>query len=76
MNTAIKAMFDKDAPKLPLGTALRLLYIKIVPIVSYALKKIWSHLTTANLKSLETVKATYLKRALQLSRTWVRKSRY
>ena len=63
---AIMAMFDiKMLHKLSLGTALHLFYIKIVPIVSYELNKIWIHLTTANLKRLEAVKAAYLKRALQ-----------
>ena len=56
---AIKAMFDiKMLHKLSIDTALRLFYIKIVPIGSYALKKIWMHLVTANLKTLEAVKAT------------------
>ena len=38
---AIKAMFDiKMLHKLSLGTALHLFYIKVVPIVSYAVNKI------------------------------------
>ena len=69
---AIKAMFDiKMLHKLSIDTALRLFYIKIVPTVSYAHNKIWIHLTTANLKRLEAVKAAYLKSVLQLSRTAV-----
>lgn len=69
-SAAIKATYDiKKLEKLSTTTALRLFYIKIAPIVSYALKKIWVHLTSANLKKLEAVKASYLKRALQVSRT-------
>ncbi|KAJ4427228.1 hypothetical protein ANN_24845 [Periplaneta americana] len=69
-SAAIKATYDiKKLEKLSTTTALRLFYIKIAPIVSYALKKIWVHLTSANLKKLEAVKGSYLKRALQVSRT-------
>ncbi|KAJ4444059.1 hypothetical protein ANN_05848 [Periplaneta americana] len=68
LNTCLATYDIKKLEKLSTTTALRLFYIQIAPIVSYALKKIWVHLTSANLKKLEAVKASYLKE-LQVSRT-------
>jgi hypothetical protein len=41
--------------------------LKIVPILTYGLT-IWEYLGVNNLKTLESVKATYLKKALRVSR--------
>jgi hypothetical protein len=41
---------------------------KISPILAHGLEQIWDHLTANDLTILENVKATYLKRALRLSR--------
>jgi hypothetical protein len=52
---------------LSLETAMKLFSARITPILTYGVEQIWDHFT-ANLTTLEDVKATYLKRALCLSR--------
>jgi hypothetical protein len=54
--------------KLLLETAMKVFYVKIVPILTYILTMIWEHLEENSLKMLESVKATYLKKALRVSR--------
>lgn len=49
-------------------TAMNLFRIKILPIVSYALKSFSHLLTLENLKQIDRVKTTFLKRALGLHR--------
>lgn len=47
---------------------MKIFTVKIVPIITYGLEIVWQYLTKSNLKDLEKVKATYLKRVLGLSR--------
>ena len=71
-NAAIKATFDiRNVEKLSVETALRLFHLKISPIACYAITIIWTRLNAANLKRLEAVKTTYLRRALRIPR-WTR----
>ena len=67
---AVMAMHDiKNIRLLSLETALNLFKARIIPILCYGIEVIWSHLTENNLNTLEKVKATYLKRALGVSKT-------
>jgi hypothetical protein len=45
-------------------TAMKLFTAKLAPIFTCGLEQIWEHLTENDLATLETVKATYLKRTL------------
>jgi hypothetical protein len=54
--------------KLSLETALKLFDMKIVPILTYGLEILWEHLGGNSLKTLECMKAIYLKKALRVSR--------
>ena len=66
---AIIAMTDiKHLQKISLQTAMKIFKAKILPVISYGLHIIWQHLTKSNLMDIEKVKATFLKRALCLSK--------
>ncbi|KAJ4447065.1 hypothetical protein ANN_09054 [Periplaneta americana] len=54
--------------RISLEKAMKIFMVKIVPIITYGLEIVWQYLTKSNLKDLEKVKATYLKRVLGLSR--------
>ena len=41
---------------------------KAAPVATYGIQLLWNHVTARNLKTLENVKARYLKRALSLSK--------
>lgn len=58
----------KRLKMLSIKTALELFKIKIAPIATYALEHIWQHLTYTNIKTLDKIKATYLKKALCVSK--------
>lgn len=66
---ALLAMNDiKNLPCLSLETAMKLFRLKITPIVTYGLALIWDHLTERNMEDIEKVKASFLKKALCVSR--------
>lgn len=66
---AIRAMSDIPAlTKLSFTTAMKLFRAKIVPVITYALQVIWPHLTKTDFAVLESVKATFLKRVMSLSK--------
>lgn len=68
-NAAITAMNSiKQLGKLSLQTAMELFRIKITPIVTYGLENIWPYLSKKLLADLEKVKATFLKKALCVSK--------
>lgn len=56
----------KDVRKLSVQTAIRLYGIKIVPMLSYSLDRVWNHLTYANFGLLEKVFCVFMKRVLCL----------
>ena len=59
----------KNLHRISLNTAMTLFQQKVTPIMMYGLDIIWEHLTKRNLEYIERVKATFLKRALCLSKT-------
>ena len=59
----------KNLHRISLNTATTLFQLKVTPIITYGLDIIWEHLTKRNLEDIERVKATFLKRALCLSKT-------
>ncbi|PSN56769.1 hypothetical protein C0J52_02682 [Blattella germanica] len=65
---AIRAMQDIDKIQLSIDTAISLFKVKITPIVTYGLELIWESLNRKNLKDLENIKATFLKRILCVSK--------
>lgn len=66
---AINSSYDIPMiQRLSLPTAMALLRLKVAPVATYGIQLIWNHLTARNLKTLENVKARYLKRALSLSK--------
>ena len=69
MTAAIRSMNDiKHLSKISLQTAMEIFKVKIQPVITYGIHSIWQDLTTSNLKDLEKVKTTFLKRALCLSK--------
>jgi hypothetical protein len=67
--SAIKAihLLPKLA-NLSISCALKLFELKIAPIASYGIEVLWQKLKTSDLNILESVKATYLKKTLCLSK--------
>ncbi|PSN46113.1 hypothetical protein C0J52_17254 [Blattella germanica] len=66
---AVRAMHDVQKVKsLSIKTAMALFKSKIMPILTYGLEIIWEKLSMANLKTIEKVKATYLKKAIGVSK--------
>ena len=59
----------RDVRKLSVGTAVRLFELKLLPMLSYGLGRVWKHLTTSNFAALERCFCTYMKRVLCLHRT-------
>jgi hypothetical protein len=69
LNAASKALNDiKHLNKLSLTTAIRLFQLKVNPVATYGLENIWVHLKKRQLERLEKLKATFLKRAVCLSK--------
>ncbi|KAJ4427799.1 hypothetical protein ANN_25452 [Periplaneta americana] len=67
--SAIKAIFDiKNIRQLSLDTAIRLFEAKIVPIITYGIDIIWTNLSLRDLRTMENVKARFLKAALGISK--------
>ncbi|XP_018496824.1 uncharacterized protein LOC108864883 [Galendromus occidentalis] len=60
--------------RLSLHTAIALFKMKLMPIISYGLKRVWNHLTSTDFKKLEQCFTLYMKRALSLHRST--RSRY
>ncbi|KAJ4437583.1 hypothetical protein ANN_17728 [Periplaneta americana] len=58
----------KNLHKISLSTAMKLFELKITPIITYGIDLIWEHLRKNNLADIERVKATFLKKALCLSK--------
>lgn len=56
----------RDPWKLSLHAALRIFDMKVVPVASYGIELIWPFLSKNDLKHLERVKPTFLKRAMSL----------
>ena len=54
--------------KLGMETAVRLFRLKIIPIATYGLKIIWEYLTKRDFMELERIQATFLKKAVCLSK--------
>ena len=66
---AVRAMHDVQKLKsLSIKTAMALFKSKIMPILTYGIEIIWEKLSMANLKTIEKVKATYLKKAIGVSK--------
>jgi hypothetical protein len=53
---------------LSIDTAIKLFHLKIAPIASYGIQVTWSKLKISDLDKLEAVKASFLKRAMKLSK--------
>jgi hypothetical protein len=51
-----------------LTTAIKLFQLKVNPVATYGLENIWVHLKKKQLERLEKLKATFLKKALCLSK--------
>ncbi|KAJ4450375.1 hypothetical protein ANN_01796 [Periplaneta americana] len=58
----------KDLSKLSLNTAITLFRLKVAPTITYGPEIIWESLKKKNLEDIEKVKASFLKRALSLSK--------
>ena len=68
-STALIAMHDiKNITRLSLETAMKLFNLKISPIMTYGIDLIWEHLNKDNLQDIERIKASFLKKALGLSK--------
>jgi hypothetical protein len=66
---AIRNMFMlPDLKNLSLDTGLKLFNIRIAPCVSYGIRQIWPFLRVANLQAIDSVKTTYLKKLLSVSK--------
>jgi hypothetical protein len=66
---AIRGLFSlPDLSKLSLHTGLRLFNIKIAPCVVYGIRQIWTSLSKKNMQAIDSVKTTYLKRLLGISK--------
>ncbi|KAJ4429555.1 hypothetical protein ANN_21724 [Periplaneta americana] len=66
---AVIAIHDiTDITQLALSTAMQLFYAKILPILSYGLDITWTRLNYNDLKTMENVKARFLKAALGISK--------
>ncbi|PSN30821.1 hypothetical protein C0J52_17327 [Blattella germanica] len=66
---ATRAIRDiKHLQALSLETALKLFFAKVLPIITYGIQILWQHLKKRELEMWEKVKATFLKRALRVSR--------
>ena len=66
---AIAAMRDiRQIREISLHTAMEIFRAKITPIITYGIHIIWDHLKLRDLKTLENVKATYLKKVLGVSK--------
>jgi hypothetical protein len=57
-----------DLRRLPLETALALFRIKVAAGADYGIRVIWDRLSLANLTALDSVKSSFLKRCLGLSK--------
>ena len=55
--------------RLSLETSKQLFIAKVIPILTYGIQITWSYLKKKDLELLEKVKATFLKRALGVSKT-------
>jgi hypothetical protein len=58
----------KNLSQLSIITAMKLFDLKILPILIYGVDITWNHLTKRNLRDIERVKSTFLKRAMCLSK--------
>jgi hypothetical protein len=71
-NRSSMAIFAMNSIKKPfslsINTAIKLFDLKIAPTATYAIEVLWNYLTSANFEQLESVKATFLKRMLCLSK--------
>jgi hypothetical protein len=57
-----------DLKKLAISPALKLFALKIAPCMYYGIRPIWSHLSLENLRQIESVKTTFLKRLMGISK--------
>ena len=57
-----------DIHTLSIHTALLLFYIKLSPILEYGIVPLWKHLTTTNMKRLDTGLTRYLKHICRVSK--------
>ena len=58
-----------DPSRLSVTTAIKLFYIKAVPMLTYGLDRLWNHLTVRNFEVLEKCFTLYLKRVLRVPRS-------
>jgi len=54
--------------ELSLETAMALFKSNILPILTYGIEVIWTHLNERNLATLESAKSTYIKRAIGVAK--------
>jgi hypothetical protein len=57
-----------DLRKISISTAMKLFDLKIAPCISYGIRLFWHLLTVRNLQTVESVKTTFVKRLLGLSK--------
>lgn len=66
---ALRAVNEiKSLTLLSVDTAVQLFNAKIVPIITYGIELLWEHLKISDLRIWESVKASFLKRILAVSR--------
>jgi uncharacterized protein (DUF2344 family) len=66
---AVTAMHSiSNIPLLSIDTALKLFNLKIAPIASYGIQVIWAKLKISDFDKIEAVKASFIKRAMNLSK--------
>ena len=69
MNAAVRGINDIDKlQRLILKTAMRLLDVKIATTLTYGIEIIWEYLTVRQLKAVERLKTTFMKRAIGVSK--------
>ena len=69
LNAAVRSISDiEHLQRISLKTAMRLFDAKIVPTLTYGIEIIWECLTVRQLQDIERLKATYLKRAMGVSK--------
>jgi hypothetical protein len=57
----------KNLSQLSMETVLKLFHMKVAPMATYAIQIVWPYLSLQNLLKLESVKSSFLKRALCMS---------
>ena len=58
----------RHIPRMSLRSTMELFQVKVLPIATHGIAQIWDYLTKQQLKEIEKLKATYLKRVLCISK--------